>query len=29
MYNNDMVTGAENGEVQVAFEVVTKVLNDY
>ena len=29
MYANDMVTAAKNREVQVAFEVVTKALNDY
>jgi hypothetical protein len=29
MYANDMVTGAENREVQVAFEMVTEALNDY
>jgi hypothetical protein len=29
MYANDMVTGAENREMQVAFEVITKALNDY
>jgi len=26
MYANDMATGAEKGEVQVVFEVITKVL---
>jgi hypothetical protein len=29
IYANDMVTGAENREVQVAFELVTEELNDY
>jgi hypothetical protein len=29
MYSNNMVTVAENREVQVAFEVVTEALNDY